>query len=36
MRVSSEDVQALIGQQPGNHRKIELVVDQADLESPVG
>src|SRR4029453_16873327 len=30
------DVQALIGQQPRNHRKIELVVSQADLDNAVG
>src|SRR4029453_11088493 len=31
-----KDVQALIGQQPRNHRKIELVVSQADLDNAVG
>ncbi len=30
------DVQALIGQQPGDDCKVELVVDQADLENPIG
>ncbi len=30
------DVQALISQQPGNDCKVELVVDQADLENPIG
>ena len=30
------DVQTLIGQQPGDDCKVELVVDQADFENPIG
>jgi hypothetical protein len=30
------DIQALIGQQSGDHREIEPAVDHADLESPIG
>ena len=30
------DVQTMIGQQPGNDRKVELAIDQADLENPLG
>ena len=35
-RSQLRDIQALIGQQPGNDRKVELTIDQADLEKPVG